>query len=642
MKRKIWLLIMITLVFVAALVAALFLPRFFSSPASPSTLSPGSLVSPSQAALTTGWGDLPTVTPPGPGEPTLPPEALAMRTAPTATPSPIPPSPFPTQTPAPTPTPVPATGHDDVPMVKVPAGEFLMGNTREDIRRFLSEWYQSYGLSFQPDTFLNEVPLFSAYLETFYIDQVEVTNSHYRECIAAGYCPSVNPSNYSQAGQVQGYASQIAFNEYPAFTSWFGARSYCEWVGKRLPTEAEWEKAARGTDGRQYPWGNEWDGAYVERELMPVGSHPQATSPYGVLDMVGNAPEWVLDRYDLYPGTELVAPGLQYLWFEGPLEEIRVVRGNWGNYLEMRLAARTTDRLDRGVAGFRCVRGQEPTSLAQATRDILLPTGVPTLVPAPVPDLANMAYVPAGWFIMGATETQIQNSPDKVFREDETPAHVVYLDAYFIDRTEVTTVDFVAFLNTMNETIDASPKELCGGDICASWGNDTVNYIMRQNGRFTVDDPRHENYPVTGVSWQGAQAYCRWLSKRLPTEAEWEKAGRGTDGRLFPWGNDWRSDLVDIGSTERRREVGSALENASPYGVLDMLGGTYEYTADYYTEDYYDQSAAFNPTGPEWSPFVVVRGKGTSESENSITVRERDTGGASPEIGFRCVYWPGS
>jgi formylglycine-generating enzyme required for sulfatase activity len=277
------------------------------------------------------------------------------------------------------------------------------------------------------------------------------------------------------------------------------------------------------------------------------------------------------------------------------------------------------------------VDGEEPILLEKAVREILLPTPIPTLAPTPKPDLGDIVYIPAGNFIMGIDEAQIEDGPDKVSRKDETPAHVVYLDAYYIDRTEVTTKDYVTFMNALQESLDVPPGEFCDGESCASWGYSMGNHIARRrDGRFIVDDPQHEDYPVTNVSWYGADAYCRWLGKRLPTEAEWEKAARGTDGRFYPWGNDRRSELIDF---DRDREVGSIPENASPYGVLDMLGGVYEMVADYYAEDYYTISPLVNPTGPEWGGLRVERGG------EFITARSGTPGGGIYG-GFRCVYQP--
>jgi formylglycine-generating enzyme required for sulfatase activity len=111
-----------------------------------------------------------------------------------------------------------------------------------------------------PTRFNDEIPQMTVYLDAFEIDQVEVTHARYRHCVEAGIC---RPASDHRVELPKGYATDPCYNNYPAIgVSWFDAYSYCQWVSKRLPTEAEWEKAARGTDGRHYPWGDEWEPTY--------------------------------------------------------------------------------------------------------------------------------------------------------------------------------------------------------------------------------------------------------------------------------------------------------------------------------------------------------------------------------------------
>jgi serine/threonine-protein kinase len=165
-------------------------------------------------------------------------------------------------------------------MVFVPAGEFTMGSD---------------------DGGPNEQPVHQVYLDGYWIDVYEVSNAQYKKCVDAGRC---KPPVTSTSARRPSYFGNPEFDNYPVtYVGWDDGKAYCEWVGKRLPTEAEWEKAARGTDARVYPWGNEWDGtkANVEQRVADttaVGSYPAGASPYGALDMAGNVWEWVSDWYD--------------------------------------------------------------------------------------------------------------------------------------------------------------------------------------------------------------------------------------------------------------------------------------------------------------------------------------------------------
>jgi formylglycine-generating enzyme required for sulfatase activity len=210
---------------------------------------------------------------------------------PTSTPTATPEPPTATVTPKP-PTPTPTLGvgstrvreKDSMVMVYVPGGTFEMGSTN--------------GLG-------NQQPVHTVKLDGFWIDRTEVANAQYAGCVAAGVCSPPSPSSTLTR---KSYYGDSQYDEYPViYVSWDDATTYCEWVGGRLPSEAEWEYAARGTDGRIYPWGNEWDAKRCnawesgKHDTTPVGAYLQGASPYGVLDMAGNVLEWTLSLYRPYP-----------------------------------------------------------------------------------------------------------------------------------------------------------------------------------------------------------------------------------------------------------------------------------------------------------------------------------------------------
>ena len=218
---------------------------------------------------------------------------------------------LPTVTAIPMHTSTPATGlgrgstmvspKDDMVMMYVPAGEFLMGSVKSDIKA------QSY-----------EKPQHKVYLDAFWIDRTEITNAQYARCVSERYClaPSnKSSSSYESSLTRKSYYDNSVYAEYPViYVSWQDAANYCTWAGRRLPSEAEWEKAARGMEGAIYPWGNTspncklanyYDNlasSYCVNNTSAVGSYPDGASPYGVMDMAGNVQEWVNDwfRGDYY------------------------------------------------------------------------------------------------------------------------------------------------------------------------------------------------------------------------------------------------------------------------------------------------------------------------------------------------------
>jgi formylglycine-generating enzyme required for sulfatase activity len=325
-------------------------------------------------------------------------EALATDTDLPPTPSQTPP---PTLTPTPKPQPelgsVLLSEADGMKMVFIPGGIFQMGSTDEEIDLALEEC-QTFWDGCTRDFFEDEVPGHEVNLDPYWLDQTEVTVAMYLECAAAGECiaPAVDGYYY-----YAGYLSDPLYQKNPVvFVNWQDARTYCAWAGRRLPTEAEWELAARGPEGRKYPWGSapvngnllnfrdvNFGGEYIiltaddgYKRLAPVGSYPDGASYYGVLDLAGNVWEWVDDWYQVYPGgdeTASVAFG----------QSERVIRG--GDFASLfpehrtayRYSAPPEDTFSSGI-GFRCAltNSEEIADLYTAQQ---MASPQPTLAPVP-------------------------------------------------------------------------------------------------------------------------------------------------------------------------------------------------------------------------------------------------------------------
>lgn len=186
-------------------------------------------------------------------------------------------------------------------------------------------------------------------------------------------------------------------------------------------------------------------------------------------------------------------------------------------------------------------------------------------------DGSVMRTITAGKFMMGRH--------DDGYCEDSEPVHTVYLDAYQIGKFEVTVAQYRTFCSATGRRMPIIPPK---------WG-------------------WKDNHPIVNVTWEDASAYCEWAGGRLPTEAEWEKAARGTDGRAYPWGDKWVNNECgsDLTSTT---PVGNYPAGASPYGCMDMADNAQEWCADWYDSEYYYASPSRNPQGPSRGKYRVIRG----------------------------------
>jgi len=262
----------------------------------------------------------------------------------------------------------------------------------------------------------------------------------------------------------------------------------------------------------------------------------------------------------------------------------------------------------------------------------------------------ELVYVPAGDFLMGSAYDDPEALPG------EMPRHLVFLDAYWMDKTEVTNAMFERFVAATGHKTDAERYGSASVYIRCRWDR-VFRARWRSPEGLGSDIGSRMDHPVVQVSWNDANAYCRWAGRRLPTEAEWEKAARGTDVRTYPWGEgppagelvnfadvnlgcSW-ADLTQDDGYERTAPVGTYPAGVSPYRALDMAGNVWEWVADWYDVGYYGRSPRENPQGSTWSLVRVVRGGSWSSGfPGFLRSASRFTGPSgyrSGDLGFRCA-----
>ncbi len=505
-------------------------------------------------------------------------------------------------------------------MVYVPAGPFTMGSDEGG---------------------KDEKPVHQVELSAYYIDKYEVS---WRQWKLSGLPFAETLGNRLRIPEAPDWGIQ---DDHPVVSvSWHDAKSYAAWAGKRLPSEAQWEKAARGTDGRRFPWGN--DAPTFERAIWD--EHPQAkistatvdccaagASPYGVFNMAGNVYEWCEDVYDksIYsrsPTRDPVAAG------EG---RYRVLRG--GAFLleaeDLRSAYRyrllPVDRTP--YIGFRTVV-PAVAAAAVAAPAVAAPAVAAAAVAAAPPqgwhgetmpagmrrgdvegeylwekDASAMVYVAAGPFTMGSEDGDA----------DEMPVRRIHLSGFYIDKYEVTWRQWR--LSGLPELKDLDGRPI--PPYKPVWGRD-------------------DDLPVTYIQWPDAVAYGQWVGKRLPTEAQWEKAARGDDGRTYPWGEAaptfdlavWKEHPI---GREGPAPVDCCPQGASPYGALNMVGNAFEWCADFYAKDYYSRAPQQNPfnDADARGRRVLRGGSFVLDAEDlRVTLRNRQYPSEGQDyVGFRLV-----
>lgn len=263
-----------------------------------------------------------------------------------------------------------------------------------------------------------------------------------------------------------------------------------------------------------------------------------------------------------------------------------------------------------------------PALVKQVSPAVALITITPKVIRNPK-DGAEMVYIPPGEFIMGTSDEQI-NVLRKRFREPllklfpdlnpslfdindgEKPQRRVYLDGYWIYKYEVIVAQYSKFCQETGRQMPPEP----------SWG-------------------WQDEHPIVNVTWYDAVAYCNWAGVQLPTEAQWEKAARGTDGRIYPWGDEWDVSKCNnyIMGPKRTTPAGSYLQDISPYGIMDMAGNICEWCADWYGGNYYASAPNRNPQGPSSGNLRVFRG-GSWISVHPFSPRAADRGWGGPELRY--------
>lgn len=499
--------------------------------------------------------------------PTLPPPQPPRRTDTLNRPAPLPlPEPAPVVLPDRVPRDYPQQptyrihGPTGIALAHVPAGTFLYGPERQ--------------------------PLTTG---EFWLGRFQVTNDDYKHFTDA------NPGHrvpHVAADWAEPYNWDPVTRDYPpgkathpvALVSWADAKAFCDWAGMRLPSEQEWEKAARGTDGRAYPWGDEPPTAdhcncdHATPGTSSVGRYsPQGDSPYGCGDMAGNVSEWTST-----PGTA---------------SETRIVRGGaWpfdkqNNQVTYRLEA-SAARLTPYI-GFRAL-----TDLATDTptgeRWTHLRSGIEFL------------RVPAGLFFFGDSRQPVE------------------LGAFWIGRYEVTNLQFDHFVRATSYRTVAEQKGYGRVLRDGSWVRQPGAYWRQPAGPNSAIDNRW-SHPVVQISSVDADAFAQWAGLRLPTEMEWEKAARGGDSRVFPWGNHTPSPrLLNYGLVlGDTTPVGRFSPGGdSPYGAADMAGNVWEWTTTRYDRD------------PD---LLVLKGGSWADPETSWRRGAAGPRHCQASIGFRLV-----
>lgn len=500
-------------------------------------------------------------------------------------------------------------------MVSVPEGEYWSGAYDESVtvqlmRKYLVDIDDGKASSsivklkrkkaWEPLQLLLGVAPRQATISPFLIDRDEVTNAQYKQFLAA---PDLQQYRHPEAPKDKDHRPMSWSSQRMARLSddncpvtgvdWFDAYAFARWAGKRLPTPEEWEAAARGKQGWIYPWGNQYDRAqFVPPKAHGMKNGPlpfdffQPSSPFGAAALGGNVAEWTAKT----AGKEAEVRGASF--------------PEAADIIAVTFFRRTYDRDTRGFnLGLRCAAD----------------------IGASVKNLCPMVKVEGGAYAQGGEKSPLLDLLRRFTRGQVTnainlitpPPRRERVKSFHIMRCEVSNAEYAKFLEHIRKTDDHS---LCHADEPKGKNHTPKCW---DDAKFNAPEQ-----PVIGVDFYDAYAYARWAGMRLPTAQEWEKAARGADGRLYPWGQTFDASKCTSGldKSDRPQPVDSKPGGKSPYGALNMTGNVCEWvdTPDPKREKYR------LTVGADWQAECRIYG---------LTYFRR---GARPDLrtedlGFRCV-----
>ena len=507
----------------------------------------------------------------------------------------------------------------------------------------------------------NERPIHTVTLNDFYIGKYEITNEQFCHFLNIYDSDTIKKGQYQGKlmirtkrrymgvlNTLRGWRPNDRAEDYPVINvTWYGANEYCKWAGGRLPTEAEWEYAARGGNKSK---GYKFSGSDIDTVVAWLGSSTQKVgtkgpNELGIFDMNGNALEWCEDWYDknYYRKSPKNNP---VNLTEGRYSH-KILRGDShkNRYNVEMLYHRWHDNSDKHdkVFGFRLCFGDTLENIGENTQTPKIKenkvknkienkeTKILKIDKSKKVNFA-MVFVKGGTFTMG-------NKNGRYFEYFE---HEVTLDDFYISNLEITNQQFCKFLNEYGSVKVKSGEGK--DDIMIKLSN-----LHRNNdwGIHKIDDKwmpakGYEKHPVIFVDWYGAKEYCKWAGGRLPTEAEWEYAARGGSksrkyeysGSNSGWSISWNSS----NSKKKTHKVGTKKPNE--LGIYDMSGNVWEWCEDTFEDYYYKNNPITNPCNKNKGKYKSIRGGACTTTAKTGKVYARNRGDykkVSTDLGFRIV-----